>query len=185
MVSWQSVLIAAVLTLVSMAVCYYSAPDLKQARGMEDMGVKYEPVSMVVEKPAKPGEFLEYSPIITVFICALGFAYMVSEVATKGASVILELNHYVFLFLIVGLLLHWRPRSFGKAIAASVPIGCRSSHPVSAVRRNREDNDGVGSRQQVCALLRRDLQQGHVSRFWLESIRRFWDCSSPLPAGSG
>ena len=39
----------------------------------------------------------------------------------KGASVILELNHYVFLFLIVGLLLHWRPRSFGKAIAASVP----------------------------------------------------------------
>jgi short-chain fatty acids transporter len=118
---WQSVLIAAVLTLVSMAVCYYSAPGFKQARGMDDMGVRYEPVSTVVEKPAKPGEFLEYSPIITIFVCALGFAYMISEVATKGASVILELNHYVFLFLICGLLLHWRPRSFGKAIAASVP----------------------------------------------------------------
>jgi short-chain fatty acids transporter len=118
---WQSLLTAAVLLFVSMAICYYSAPGPKQARGMEDMGVKYEPVSMVVEKPAKPGEWLEYSPILTVLICALGFAYMVSEVATKGASIILELNHYVFLFLIVGLLLHWRPRSFGRAIAAAVP----------------------------------------------------------------
>ena len=37
---------------------------------------------------------------------------------------ILELNHYVFLFLIVGLLLHWRPRSFVQAIAAAVtPVG--------------------------------------------------------------
>jgi short-chain fatty acids transporter len=81
---WQSILIAAALTLVSMAICYYSAPGFKQARGMEEMGVKYEPVSMVVEKPTKPGEFLEYSPIITVFVCALGFAYMISEVATKA-----------------------------------------------------------------------------------------------------
>ncbi len=42
----------------------------------------------------------------------------------SGASVILELNHYVFLFLIVGMLLHWRPRSFVQAIAAAVaPVG--------------------------------------------------------------
>lgn len=118
---WQSLLTAAILLFVSMAISYYSAPGPKQARGMEDMGVKYEPVTMVVEKPAKPGEWLEYSPILTVLIFAFGIAYMASEVAAKGASVILELNHYVFLFLVVGLLLHWRPRSFVRAIAGAVP----------------------------------------------------------------
>jgi len=39
----------------------------------------------------------------------------------EGSSVILELNHYIFLFLIAGLLLHWRPRFFVQAIAAAVP----------------------------------------------------------------
>ena len=37
---------------------------------------------------------------------------------------VLDLNHYVFLFLMVGMLLHWRPKSFVQAIAASVtPVG--------------------------------------------------------------
>jgi len=34
---------------------------------------------------------------------------------------VLDLNHYIFLFLIAALVLHWRPRSFVAAIAASVP----------------------------------------------------------------
>ena len=38
-----------------------------------------------------------------------------------GPAIVLDLNHYVFTFLIVGLLLHWRPRSFVRAIAAAVP----------------------------------------------------------------
>ena len=40
---------------------------------------------------------------------------------TKGRAVLLDLNHFVFAFLIAGLLLHWRPRSFGRAISAGVP----------------------------------------------------------------
>ena len=66
----------------------------------------------------------KYSPILTMVICTLGFLYLIREVVTSGASMILELNHYVFLFLIVGMLLHWRPRSFVQAIAAAVaPVG--------------------------------------------------------------
>jgi short-chain fatty acids transporter len=57
-------------------------------------------------------------------VCTLGYGYLAGEVATSGPSVILELNHYVFLFLITGLLLHWRPRSFVQAIGAAVaPVG--------------------------------------------------------------
>ena len=50
----------------------------------------------------------------------LGVGYFVLEIGAKGVGVVLDLNHYVFLFLIVGMLLHWRPKSFVNAIAASV-----------------------------------------------------------------
>ena len=107
-----------------MVLCYYSAPGDADARGMEEMGVEYQPATQNVGTRQTPGEWLEYSPILTVVICTLGFLYLIREVATSGASVILELNHYVFLFLIVGMLLHWRPRSFVQAIAAAVaPVG--------------------------------------------------------------
>jgi short-chain fatty acids transporter len=121
---WQSILIAALLIVCSMAVSYYSAPPAAQARGMEEMGVAYEPATRDVGRIEKPGEWLEYSPLLTIVICTLGFGYLAREVATLGPGILLELNHYVFTFLMVGLLLHWRPRSFVQAIAAAViPVG--------------------------------------------------------------
>ena len=121
---WQSLLIAALLILVSMAVSFYSAPPASHARGMAEMGVAYEPATRDVGRVERPGEWLEYSPLLTIVICALGFGYLATEVAERGAGVLLELNHYVFTFLLVGLLLHWRPRSFVQAIAAAVlPVG--------------------------------------------------------------
>ena len=65
------------------------------------------------------GEWLEYSPLLTIFLGGCGLVYMAREIADKGPAIILDLNHFVFSFLIAGLLLHWRPRSFTKAIAAS------------------------------------------------------------------
>ena len=121
---WQSLLIAAALILVSMTICYYSAPGESEARGMRDMGVTYEPATQTVTPRQTPGEWLEYSPALTIVVCTLGFLYLIREIATNGPSIVLELNHYVFLFLIVGLLLHWRPRSFVQAIAAAIaPVG--------------------------------------------------------------
>jgi short-chain fatty acids transporter len=121
---WQSLLIAASIIVVSMLVSYYSAPAPAQARGMKDMGVDYTPATPVVGRAEKPGEWLEYNPLLTVIVCALGFGYLAREVATSGASILLDLNHYVFTFLLVGLLLHWRPRSFVNAIAGAIaPVG--------------------------------------------------------------
>lgn len=118
---WQSLLMAAVLIVISMAIAYYSAPGHAQARGMEDMGVAYTPAVALASRPEKPGEWLEYSPLLTILVSGLGIAYLAREVAVSGAAVVLELNHYVFAFLIAGLLLHWRPRSFVQAIAGAVP----------------------------------------------------------------
>ena len=71
---WQSLLVAAVLIVVSMAVCYYSAPPDADARGMAEMGVTYQPATQDVGSAETPGEWLEYSPLLTIVICALGFA---------------------------------------------------------------------------------------------------------------
>jgi short-chain fatty acids transporter len=121
---WQSMLVAALLIIVSMALAFYSAPGAAQARSMRDMGVVDTTATSDLGKREKPGEWLEYSPLLTIVVCVLGFGYLLREVLTRGPSILLELNHYVFLFLMVGLLLHWRPRSFVQAIAASiVPVG--------------------------------------------------------------
>jgi short-chain fatty acids transporter len=118
---WQGMLIAAVLIVASMFVAVYSHPTPEYAREMQAMGVRYEPVAKAMDKLEKPGEWLEYSPVLTVLVSFFGIAYLVLEVADKGASVILELNHYIFAFLIAGLLLHWRPRFFTNAVTAAVP----------------------------------------------------------------
>jgi short-chain fatty acids transporter len=121
---WQSLLVAALLIAVSMAVSFYSSPSESRAHTMKDMGVAYMPATGDIGTRERPGEWLEYSPLLTIVACVLGFGYLALEIRDKGAGVVLDLNHYVFLFLIVGMLLHWRPKSFVQAIAASVtPVG--------------------------------------------------------------
>jgi short-chain fatty acids transporter len=88
---------------------------------MTDMDVTYQPAIVDIGRPDKPGEWLEYSPLLTVVICSLGAVYLVREVAAGGPAILLELNHYVFAFLMASLLLHWRPKSFVAAVGRAVP----------------------------------------------------------------
>jgi short-chain fatty acids transporter len=118
---WQSMVMAAVLVGVSAAVAYFSAPPAKDARTIDAMGVP-DPVTVAgVPRAERPGEWLELSPLPTVIVSACGIAYLVSEVAARGPAVLLDLNHYLFAFVMTGLLLHWRPRSFVQAVAGAAP----------------------------------------------------------------
>jgi short-chain fatty acids transporter len=121
---WQCFIVGGLHIAISWGVGFYSAPCPAHAKSMADMGVSYAPATTDLGRRATPGEWLEYSPLLTIVICVLGFGYLLGEVMANGLSVLLQLNHYIFLFLMVGLLLHWRPRSFVQAIAASVtPVG--------------------------------------------------------------
>jgi short-chain fatty acids transporter len=90
---WQSLLIAALLIVVSMIVSFYSAPSPAHAKSMSDMGVTYAPAINDLGRRTTPGEWLEYSPLLTIVICVLGFGYLAREVMASGFGVLLDLNH--------------------------------------------------------------------------------------------
>src|SRR4051812_22908280 len=120
---WQSLVMAGVLIVVSVLVAYFSAPTEANARTAEQMGIAYKPLHTDLEPRTRPGEWLEYTPLITVPIVALLGYYLVEifRSSPQGALAALDLNTYNLIFITIGLLLHWRPRRFMHAVAESVP----------------------------------------------------------------
>jgi short-chain fatty acids transporter len=118
----QSMLMFGVLTVVSLLIAYFSAPAGDRARTAADLDVSLDTVENELPVPTRPGDWLEYSPIITILIVALGMIWLWHEFSTKNPILaISNLNTYNFLFLLAGMLLNWRPRRFLNAVAKSVP----------------------------------------------------------------
>lgn len=120
---WQSMLIAAILIVVVVTVAYCSAPRGGQVRRAQDLGVDLEEDEDEKLPPrSRPGEWLEYSPLLTVLVVAMGAGWAVQEFAGNDPLVAISgLNTYNLLFLMLGMLLHWRPRSFLTSVAKAVP----------------------------------------------------------------
>jgi len=118
--AWQSIATAVILIIVSTSVAYFSAPK-SSARTAESFGVSEGLEIGRLEQRRTPAEWLEYAPALSILIGALGFAYLVQVIIAKGPLATLDLNTYNFFFLMAGLLLHWRPRSFTRAVSNSVP----------------------------------------------------------------
>ena len=120
---WQSIVSAAALVLVSVLVAYYSAPSAEKARTAEACGVDCEPPQLADGKPSRPGEWLEYSPVLSIAAGLLLAAYLVHTFLTSPAGLMsaLDLNTYNLLFLTAGLFLHGNPRRFTTAVVQSIP----------------------------------------------------------------
>lgn len=119
---WQSLLMAGVLILVSMVIAIWSAPPEDRAMTAQALGVDLAEAPTVQSERRQPGEWLEHSPLLTLLLVALGVGWLAQEFATKSPLIaISSLNTYNLLFLILGLLLHWRPRNFLDAVARAVP----------------------------------------------------------------
>jgi short-chain fatty acids transporter len=120
---WQSIVLTAVLIGVSLLICWVTAPQGRAARTAADFpeAAQSEPDKALPPR-TRPGEWLEYSPLLTVLLSLLAFGWLAGEFASKPVvTAIASLNTYNFLFLSLGLLLHWRPRSFLNAVAKAVP----------------------------------------------------------------
>jgi short-chain fatty acids transporter len=119
---WQSLLMAAVLLIVAMGLAYLSAPSDAKAVTARMMGETVDAPQEKLVPRERPGEWLEYNPILTLVVVALAGGWLVQEFAAKDPiTAISNLNTYNLMFLVLGALLHWRPRNFLNAVARAVP----------------------------------------------------------------
>ncbi len=118
--SWQSLTTAAILMFAGVVVAYLSAPE-SSMKTAESFGVTEGLELQKLEERRAPAEWLEYAPVLSLVVGALGMAYLAQVLAARGPLAALDLNTYNLLFLMLGLLLHWRPRSFVRAVNNAVP----------------------------------------------------------------
>ena len=120
--TWQNLVMIVVLVVMSVWICYVSTPTAEHAKTAEMAGITYKDSHEDLGTPQTPGEKLEFSPILTLVMVALGLIYLVHLFRTQGGLAALDLNTYNIIFLFAGMLLHWRPRSFLRAAAKAVPM---------------------------------------------------------------
>lgn len=119
---WQSMTMAVVLIVVSLLVAWFSTPAPERAHTAQDMGVDLSEPVTDTKSERRPGEWLEHSPVLTLLMVALSGIWLFNEFTTKDPLyAISSLNTYNILFLMLGMLLCWRPRRFLDAVAKSVP----------------------------------------------------------------
>lgn len=118
---WQSLLVAAILIALSVAIAWFSCPAPQNAKTAAMMGIHFDDPTVTEDEPITPAERLEHSPVLTLIAVALLLAFLGLKMREKGLVAALDLNNFNLAFIAFGMLLHWRPRSFLKAVANSVP----------------------------------------------------------------
>jgi short-chain fatty acids transporter len=119
---WPSIATTVILIVLSVLIAYLSTPSPENARTAESYGI-HEPIRSSLEAKSKPGEWLEYSPLLTILVAALLCYYLVDVFRPSQQSALakLDLNTYNLIFITVALLLHWRPKRFMRAVSECIP----------------------------------------------------------------
>lgn len=148
--TWQSLLTCAILIVLTTLIAHFSAPKGEAIRTAGELGVDLNDEPEPAATRERPGEWLEYSPILPVLMGLLTIGWLVSQFATKPfLSVISSLNGYLLVFLILGLVLHRTPRNFLQAVTKAVPAtaGILVQFPLyasmAAILTKAEGADGV------------------------------------------
>src|SRR5882757_126914 len=96
---WQSMVMAAVLVIVSVIVAYVSAPREGEARTARMMGIEFTDEDPAIKPAITPAERLEESPILNITIAALMIWFLATQFRDKGGLAALDLNNFNFAFL--------------------------------------------------------------------------------------
>ncbi|CAN5194766.1 TIGR00366 family protein [soil metagenome] len=119
--TWQNLVVILVGTALSAAICYYTTPSDASARTAADLGVDLTDVK-AEQKPTRPGDYLEFSPLLTILVVVLAAGWFYETFKSGNPLITMSgLNTYNFVFLLLGALLHWRPRSFLVSFSQAMP----------------------------------------------------------------
>jgi len=119
--SWHGVLATLVVFGVAVGAAWLLAPGGANARTAADLGIDLRPLvgrgsqhngnTRVDRRPARPGDWLEYSPVPGLLVVVLGVLYLARH---GGGS--LTLNTVNLAMFGLALLLHWRPWRMVRAV---------------------------------------------------------------------
>ncbi|WP_224580210.1 TIGR00366 family protein [Mesorhizobium sp. BR1-1-16] len=120
--TWQNGLMIAVITAVAAAVCYWTVPGPGNVRTASDLGVDLSIAEPEAVQGRRPADWLADSPILTILFVALCLCWIANRfVAGSPIQHLSGLDTYNFIFLLMGILLHWRPKNLTNAFARAVP----------------------------------------------------------------
>lgn len=120
--TWQNLVVVMVITLVSALVCFFTSPSEGQIKTAQDLGIDLSEDNLPVFKRQRPGDYFEHSPILTLIVLALASGWLWETFKSGNPLISLsQLNTYNFVFLLLGLLLHWRARNFLESFVKAMP----------------------------------------------------------------
>lgn len=115
-------LISAILIIILLPVLFSMIhPDKENVRALSDDTSKdIISETTFVEKPANPtfAERIDHSYLINMIFGACGLLYLIIHFGNKGFD--LNLNIVIFIFFIVGVILHGKPVNYIKAVNIAV-----------------------------------------------------------------
>jgi short-chain fatty acids transporter len=122
---WQSVVSVIVEMMVVTLVMWLAAPPPSRARTAADLGIdlgEREFAPSPRPQAPSPGAWLEYSPILNLIVVAIGAVYLARYFGRAPEPLnAITVNIINFMFLIIGVLLHWTPARLMQAVQAATP----------------------------------------------------------------
>src|SRR5258707_270989 len=80
---WPSLVTTAILIVVAVSVAFLSAPSPENARTADTYGISPVVTAEEVGRPARPGDWLEYSPILSILVAGMLAVYLVNLFRTS------------------------------------------------------------------------------------------------------
>ncbi|WP_280268098.1 short-chain fatty acid transporter [Nocardia wallacei] len=120
--TWQSLLMCAIIMALTVVIAHFSAPRDAAATTARDLDVDLDDRPAEVAPRSRPGEWLEYSRVLPLLAGLMTLGWLISQLAAKPVlTVASNLNGYLLVFLVLGLVLHGTPRRFLQAVSLAVP----------------------------------------------------------------
>ena len=117
--TWRAVVATLVIFAVAVTMAWLLAPHPDHARTAADAGIDLDVAPRRhddKEGPARPGDWIESSPLFTLLIVAIGVVWLARHFDAAGVLTGLDLNTVNMILLLLALLLHWRPWRMVRAV---------------------------------------------------------------------
>jgi short-chain fatty acids transporter len=122
---WQSLVSVVVEIVIVTAVMWLATPPAGRGKTASDLGVALGSAEVEAVPPVgklQPGQWLEYSPILSWMVVAVGVVYLARYFAQSPEPLnAINLNIVNLTFLLLGFLLHRTPARLMYAVQAATP----------------------------------------------------------------